>query len=82
MWKPVVGGNHLPQNQQDPVEFQQMMENKPMTVWFPLSAFTTHIEMSQCALKHGKKTGSKEKKGAETSAAVKISKRKDNGLVF
>ena len=78
----MVGGNHSPQNQQDSVVFQQTTENKPMIAWFPLSAFTTHIEMSQHVLKHGKKTGSKEKKGAEASTAVKISKRRDNGLVF
>jgi len=78
----VVGGNHSPQNQQDSVMFQQTTENKPMIAWFPLSAFTTHNEMSQHTLKHGNKNWLKRKKGAETSTAVKISKRRDNGLVF
>ena len=45
--------------------FQQTTENKPMIAWFPLSAFTTHIEMSQCALKHGKKNWLKRKKNEQ-----------------
>ena len=72
----MVGGNHSPQNQQDSVMFQQTTENKPMIVWFPLSAFTTHIEMSQCALKHGKKTGSKEKKERKHQPQSKFQKEK------